>query len=140
MTAARLIERLESVQPRGPDRWVARCPAHEDRGPSLSIRQDGDRVLIHCFAGCPALSIVESVGLTLADLFEEQSRQEYRPSQRAPRPAYSARDLLLLIDAEAEVVMLAANLLAAGEVLAAGDMERLAAARARIAKAAGVSL
>jgi hypothetical protein len=140
MRASDLVERLEYVQPRGSDRWVARCPAHEDRGPSLSIRQDGDRVLIHCFAGCSALSIVESVGLTLADLFEEQSRQEYRPSQRAPRPAYSARDLLLLIDAEAEVVMLAANLLAAGEVLAAGDMERLAAARARIAKAAEVAL
>lgn len=135
MTAARLIERLESVQPRGPDRWVARCPAHEDRSPSLSVRQDGDRVLIHCFAGCPALSIVESVGLTLADLFDQHDHQEYRGSQRPPRPAYSARDLLLLIDAEAEVVLIAADLCASGKALAAGDVERVVAARARIARA-----
>lgn len=31
---------------------MVRCPAHEDRGPSLSWRWDGDRALVKCFAGC----------------------------------------------------------------------------------------
>ena len=33
--------------------WSARCPAHDDRTPSLSLRDTGDgRVLVHCHAGC----------------------------------------------------------------------------------------
>ncbi len=33
--------------------WIARCPAHDDRHPSLSLK-DGDRFLLwHCHAGCP---------------------------------------------------------------------------------------
>ena len=32
--------------------WIARCPAHDDRTPSLSITQGDDRVLVHCFSGC----------------------------------------------------------------------------------------
>lgn len=31
---------------------VVRCPAHEDRTPSLSWRLDGDKALVHCMAGC----------------------------------------------------------------------------------------
>jgi DNA primase len=32
--------------------WMARCPAHEDRSPSLAIRESDGRVLVHCHAGC----------------------------------------------------------------------------------------
>ena len=32
--------------------WMARCPAHDDRNPSLSIRESEGRVLVHCHAGC----------------------------------------------------------------------------------------
>jgi hypothetical protein len=41
----------------GPGRWVAKCPAHRDRSPSLSIAagQDG-RVLVYCFAGCSVVA------------------------------------------------------------------------------------
>ena len=48
---SQFLDRLEGV--RGRDgKFMARCPAHDDRGPSLSIGE-GDRgsVLIHCFAG-----------------------------------------------------------------------------------------
>ena len=31
---------------------TARCPAHRDRVPSLSVRDAGRKVLVHCFAGC----------------------------------------------------------------------------------------
>jgi putative DNA primase/helicase len=34
------------------DSWLAKCPAHEDRNPSLAIRQAGDKVLVCCHAGC----------------------------------------------------------------------------------------
>jgi len=33
--------------------WSARCPAHDDRTPSLSLRDTGDgKVLVRCHAGC----------------------------------------------------------------------------------------
>ena len=33
--------------------WMARCPAHDDREPSLSIRDaDDGKVLVRCHAGC----------------------------------------------------------------------------------------
>jgi putative DNA primase/helicase len=32
--------------------WMARCPVHEDREPSLSIRDRDGTVLLHCHAGC----------------------------------------------------------------------------------------
>jgi DNA primase len=53
MSVAALLDRLEGVRACGPGRWVARCPAHEDRSPSLSIRKKDDgTTLLHCFSGC----------------------------------------------------------------------------------------
>lgn len=49
--------------------WSARCPAHEDRDPSLSIGVGMDaRVLLHCHAGCPVEAIVGTLGLAMKDL------------------------------------------------------------------------
>ena len=50
--------------------FQARCPAHEDRNPSLSIRQTEDgTVLLKCKAGCSADMIAKAVGMTMRDLF-----------------------------------------------------------------------
>ena len=39
--------------------WVARCPAHEDRKPSLSISSGNDgKVLVHCHAGCDQRDVI----------------------------------------------------------------------------------
>jgi hypothetical protein len=66
---APLLDRLTSVRRSGGG-WVARCPAHDDRNPSLSITAGEDgRALLHCHAGCTTESIVAALGLTLADLF-----------------------------------------------------------------------
>ena len=32
--------------------WVCRCPAHQDKAPSLSLRDGETALLVHCFAGC----------------------------------------------------------------------------------------
>lgn len=65
------MRRLDGVKPTGSDRWIAKCPAHDDRSPSLSIRDTGDRVLIHCHASCSAIDIVAAVGLELRDLYRD---------------------------------------------------------------------
>ena len=51
--------------------WSARCPAHEDRTPSLSLRQIEGQALIHCHAGCAPVDVMSALGMSMADLFDE---------------------------------------------------------------------
>ena len=62
--------------------WMARCPAHEDREPSLSIRKSDDgKVLIRCHAGCDQSRVIAA--LRSQGLWEGSSRQLARPQPRA---------------------------------------------------------
>ena len=50
--------------------WSARCPAHDDRTPSLSVAVEPDeKVLLKCHAGCEFSLIVKALGLDEGDLF-----------------------------------------------------------------------
>ena len=65
-----VVGRLERVKRRGAG-YIARCPAHEDREPSLSVGiGDDGRVLVHCHAGCTTPAVLDALGLTEADLFD----------------------------------------------------------------------
>jgi hypothetical protein len=60
--------RAAGCKKRGRESWT--CPAHDDRHPSLSIREGEDRrALVFCHRGCNVESIVAALGLELADLF-----------------------------------------------------------------------
>jgi hypothetical protein len=80
----RVLERLGELdcrpRPRKSGRgYTARCPAHDDGSPSLSVREGDDgRALLHCFAGCELTSIREALGLTLADLFHTSDARHLR--------------------------------------------------------------
>jgi CHC2 zinc finger len=67
-TLERVVDRLKRVRRSGAG-WIALCPAHPDRNPSLSVREQNDRILLHCFAGCTAQEICAALGLELSDLF-----------------------------------------------------------------------
>ncbi len=68
----RVVDALErhDCHPRG---TAARCPAHDDRAPSLSVRQaeQFSGVLVHCHAGCRTEDVLAALGLTTQDLFDE---------------------------------------------------------------------
>ena len=69
MTAEELIGHLELVRPNS-NGWMAKCPAHDDLNPSLSIQVGADgRTLLKCHAGCAAADIVKALGLHMRDLF-----------------------------------------------------------------------
>lgn len=52
--------------------YITRCSSHEDRHPSLSIKQaDDGRTLLHCFRGCSKQELCTSIGITLKDLFTQ---------------------------------------------------------------------
>jgi Toprim domain-containing protein len=85
-TADKLLGQLKGVKATGANQWMACCPAHEDSTPSLSISQAADgKVLLKCFAGCSAESIVTAVGLKLSDLFPEREKRHLR-DDREPVP------------------------------------------------------
>jgi hypothetical protein len=66
-----VLSKLENPKGNG-TQWSARCPAHEDRDPSLSIGVgEGDRVLLSCHAGCTLDEILAALGLKVTDLFSE---------------------------------------------------------------------
>lgn len=49
--------------------WMACCPVHDDRNPSLSVSEGKDgRALLKCFAGCSTESILKALGMTNGDL------------------------------------------------------------------------
>lgn len=80
-----LLEKLEKVRSSGQDRWMACCPAHEDRTPSLQITQANDRVLIHCHAGCGGAEVLDAVGLDFSILYPQDQTQDYvRPAYKKP--------------------------------------------------------
>jgi putative DNA primase/helicase len=59
--------------------WVARCPAHEDRNPSLSIRDADGHILVHCHAGCTQAALIGALkGHDLWPKPEERRRREHR--------------------------------------------------------------
>jgi hypothetical protein len=41
--------------------WVARCPAHDDKNPSLSLRDVDGKVLVHCHAGCEQAAVIAAL-------------------------------------------------------------------------------
>lgn len=129
MSAAKLLSRLERVRPTRPSHWMACCPAHDDRNPSLAIREKDGLLLIRCFAGCEALSILSAVGLEFQDLFPPRDLGQHVRPEKHPFPA---ADILHAIAFEVLFVAVTASSILAGEPLNATDRERLALAVCRI--------
>ncbi len=85
MKLAEFLERLEGVRRSGRG-YVARCPAHDDRHASLSVKDgEDDRILVYCHAGCQVTEIVGAMSLKMADLYPHQplcSEHRVEPSSR----------------------------------------------------------
>jgi hypothetical protein len=84
MTGAEFIARLGPMaKPRKTtDGWECCCPAHEDKRASLSVSQKGDRVLVHCHAGCTPEEICAAVEIRLADLFAGKPPRNEKPGKQ----------------------------------------------------------
>jgi hypothetical protein len=133
-----LLSRLEGVRKSGRG-WIARCPAHTDKSPSLSIAESDDgKVLVHCFAGCSAYDVVTAVGLTLADLFPERLAPSSPADRQRARQAKKESDwraALNILGRESTVALAAAETVLGGGTLADEDVDRLKMAVHRIGRA-----
>jgi hypothetical protein len=134
MSADVLLSHLENVKRTGDGRWLARCPAHEDRRASLTVRELGDgRVLAHCFAGCAINEVVSAAGLDMTVLFPEKIIADGTKPERRPFPA---SDVLRAMSFETMIVSIAAADMAAGKMIKPADLERLRIAASRLQAAA----
>jgi hypothetical protein len=123
-----LLGRLDGVRQTAPDRWVARCPAHDDRSPSLGVRETDDgRVLLRCWAGCDTAVVLATVGLEFRDLYpcdlHGRDFDSFRRHRRPPR--FRAAEVVELVTREACVCALALSDVLAGEPISAEDTERI---------------
>ena len=123
MRAEALLERLAKVKETGSGRWLACCPAHPDKTPSLAVRElEDDRVLVHCFAGCIVEDVLAAVGLDFDALFPEKATADHFNRLRKPFPA---ADVLEALANESHIVLMHAAKLRNGEALEPEDMQRL---------------
>jgi hypothetical protein len=124
MSAARILNVLTGVKSTGHGRYLAKCPAHEDRSPSLSIRElDDGRILLHCFGGCGTDDVLGALGLTLSALFPE------RPGEFGPvRSRIPASDILTAVANEIDTAALILARAVDHHHIEESDWERLAQA------------
>jgi hypothetical protein len=97
MTLDSFLAQLDGVQPRGSDRWSARCPSHEDKSPSLSIGEGDRGILLRCFAGCTVEEVCRSLGLDVHVLFfdaHDATSHGTTPRPVTPPPARINRKAL----------------------------------------------
>jgi len=132
MSASILLSKLSRVKKTGADRWMACCPAHQDKTASLSIKDLPDgRMLLHCFAGCEPDAVLAAIGLTFADIMPERLQGDFKPA----RFTFSAVDALRALVADLLFIRLCALSLEKGMALIESDREALHQSACRIENA-----
>ena len=115
---------------------MARCPAHEDRRPSLSVREcDDGRVLINCLAGCGATEVLTAAGLNFSDLFPQKA---FETTGAMRRPVFTS-DVFELVRIEVGVVHLIGCDLHKNKTISEQDYQRLCQAIAKLERIASLS-
>ena len=127
MSLDNLLSRLTKVKGRAGN-FVACCPAHDDSSPSLAVKEQDGKIILHCFAGCSVQEIVGAVGMDMTDLFPPTT-PNYKPQ---PAIKFYAADLLRVLHLEASIVMVSAFNLQQGVKLKDADLARLKLAYQRI--------
>jgi len=102
-----VLSRLPHAKRNGKN-WAARCPAHEDTRPSLSITEGDDGgALVFCHAGCPVEAITAALGLKLMDLMPANTptapAPTRKPATKTKPTATAARVFAKAADAVAEL-------------------------------------
>jgi len=133
MTINVLLNKLQKVKRTGDGKYMACCPAHQDKTASLVITlSDDNRILINCFAGCDTYSILRSVGLDWDAVMPEKYTGETR---KPVKPIIYATEGMQLIRFEAQIITYCAFKLKSNATLSTDDLKRLETAMQRINKA-----
>lgn len=126
----KVLSRLENVREMGsPGKWMVRCPAHDDKTPSLSISLRGESIALYCHAGCSTEDVLDSIGLMFSDLYGKEAAN-YQAAI-ANKGKKSTRHLKPF-DIDLMVLKLAEADLEVGRTLSIEDQARVALAKERL--------
>ncbi len=126
-----VLAQLHKVRQRQLGQWSACCPAHDDKGPSLSVRETAEgAVLLHCFAGCSVADILSALGMEMSGLFPPRQLSGREP-KRTPS-LLTAGQAVELLDREAQLLAVVAANMLRGVEINQNDLDRIAKAAGRI--------
>lgn len=129
----RLLSALQKVRPTANGEWVARCPSHNDKSPSLAVKDCGDgRILLHCFAGCSVEEVTGAIGLSLSDLMPPKAI-----NHAVKRVPFNPRTVLEGLAEQALVVSICAREVAMCNPLSLDDQRALYAICKNISEQVG---
>ena len=124
-----LLSKLEKVKSNGSCKWLACCPSHADKSPSLAIKLvDNEKILIHCFAGCATSEVLEAIGLDMSNLYPDSTK--YQKSSKPPK--FNKYELFDRIVFESIILSLAIRHLLDGSTLNEKDLARVLLAESLI--------
>ena len=83
--SAAFLEKLGNVKEVSPGRYMACCPSHDDKNPSLAISEVENKLLIHCWSGCRTSDILTAIGLDYQSLFLESGTTKGPRNASGPR-------------------------------------------------------
>ncbi len=133
MSADTLLSQLARFKRTGNNRWLACCPAHSDKRPSLNVRElDDGRILVKCFAGCSVEEVLDAVGLEFDALFPERAIGDHIPRERRP---FNSSDVLAALNFEINVASIILDRMVNDKDITAGDWLRFKTAADRIRSA-----
>jgi len=133
LSANTLLSHLTGVKETGAGRYLACCPAHLDKNPSLAVREKDDgRILVKCFAGCSVEEVLDAVGLEFDALFPKRAIGDHIPRERRP---FNSSDVLAALTFEINVASIILDRMVNDKDITAGDWLRFKTAADRIRSA-----
>ena len=131
----KVLSRLEKVKSRGGGQYNALCPCHDDKTPSLGVKEvEPDKIIIHCF-GCGAggMDVIAALGLDSSDLFPPDDGTY---SKKSKQVGFPTGQILNALQFEVTIVEMVASMILRGEEISDEDMLRLSFAVERIREGA----
>jgi|DEB0MinimDraft_4_1074332.scaffolds.fasta_scaffold19236_3 hypothetical protein len=128
-----ILARFSKVYQSGVDQYQCLCPVHDDRNASLGLKFKDDRMIMNCFAGCSAESILESIGLVWNDIMPDTLHEEWRPNANGTEMINIAKAkmrfnpfaIMKSMQEDYLFIALSAKELTKGNALVPEDVERL---------------
>lgn len=91
------LSRLENVKHRN-GTYKCRCPAHDDNSKdslSVGIGDDGQRLILKCWAGCASLDVISAIGLDWQDLYPKEDHYRSLVYQHQIKPRKTVDDYVV---------------------------------------------
>ncbi len=123
MTIENILAKLSKVR-KSSRGYMACCPVHQDKNPSMTITETDDgKVLAHCFScGARGSDVVEAIGLPQSELFSGEFTGTYDAKYKLRKTALEDNMVVTIYEQDKK----------AGKYLTHSDYKRYKLAKARI--------